>query len=126
MGLHSGEAAIAGHGYVGLDVHRGARIMSAGHGGQVLLSDATRHLLGNEIDGLALRDLGEHRLKDLTALRLYQLLIPGLPAEFPALKTLDNQTTNLPLQPTLSMIESALRTSRSGWRQCGPAKTTFT
>lgn len=100
MGLHSGEAAIAGHGYVGLDVHRGARIMSAGHGGQVLLSDATRHLLGNEIDGLALRDLGEHRLKDLTALRLYQLLIPGLQAEFPALKTLDNRTTNLPIQPT--------------------------
>jgi predicted ATPase/class 3 adenylate cyclase len=99
MGLHSGEATVRDGGYVGMDVHRGARIMSAGHGGQVLLSESTRHLLGGDLSGeLQVRDLGEHRLKDLTSQRLYQLLIPGLESEFPALKTLENRPTNLPTQ----------------------------
>src|SRR5262245_7006923 len=60
MGLHTGEPERAGPNYVGMDVHRAARIMSAGHGGQVLLSGATRAL----VDGRDLRDLGDHRLKD--------------------------------------------------------------
>src|SRR5205823_12077921 len=78
MGLHTGQPTVRDDGYVGMDVHRGARIMSAGHGGQVLLSQSTRHLLGDELPGgLVVRDLGEHRLKDLTSQRLYQLLIPG-------------------------------------------------
>ena len=87
MGLHTGEPLLVGAKYVGLDVHRAARIMAAGHGGQVLLSQATRAL----VDDGALRDLGDHRLKDFDQLvRLFQI---GA-GEFPPLKTLNN--TNLP------------------------------
>ena len=92
MGVHTGEPIVTEEGYVGMDVHRGARIMSAGHGGQVLLSQTTQDLLDAAIK---LRDLGEHRLKDLSApQRLYQL---G-DGDFPPLKTLHR--TNLPFQPT--------------------------
>ena len=75
MGLHTGEPRRIVEGYVGLDVHLGARICSSAHGGQVLVSQSTRELLGEELgEGLTLDDLGEHRLKDLThAQRLYQL-----------------------------------------------------
>jgi len=98
MGIHTGEPLAVPPKYVGLDVHRAARIMAAGHGGQVLLSQTTRDLLG---DSSAVRELGEHRLKDLTATqRLYQLQIDGLTQEFPALKTLRNRPTNLPVQLT--------------------------
>jgi predicted ATPase/class 3 adenylate cyclase len=98
MGLHTGEPRVLDGNYVGLDVHRAARVMAAGHGGQVLLSQSTRDLLG---DDASLRDLGEHRLKDLSLpQRLYQLQVEGLPLEFPALKTLENRPTNLPVQPT--------------------------
>ena len=98
IGLHTGEPRVVeGRRYVGLDVHHAARVMAAGHGGQVLVSEATRVLLD---DGTHLRDLGEHRLKDLSRpQRLYQLELDGLPSEFPALKTLDNRPTNLPVQP---------------------------
>jgi predicted ATPase/class 3 adenylate cyclase len=102
IGIHTGEPTANGEGYVGIDVHRAARVMSAGHGGQVLLSQSTRDLLPEELsDAVSLRDLGEHRLKDLThPQRLYQLLIPGLENDFPALKTLEGRPTNLPIQPT--------------------------
>jgi predicted ATPase/class 3 adenylate cyclase len=91
MGLHTGEPTVTEEGYVGLDVHRGARIAAAGHGGQILLSQATRDL----VRAGGLRDLGVHRLKDLVAPeRLYQLGED----EFPPLKTVDQ--TNLPVQPT--------------------------
>jgi predicted ATPase len=94
MGLHTGEPTRTEEGYVGIDVHRAARVMAAGHGGQVLLSQTTRDLLGDE---LPLRDLGEHRLKDLaSAIRLHQLGYK----EYPPLKTLESRPTNLPLQPT--------------------------
>jgi predicted ATPase len=97
MGLHTGEPLAAPPKYVGMDVHKAARIMSAGHGGQVLVSSATKALL----DGIELTHLGEYRLKDLLQPEaLYQLHIPGLPAEFPALKTLGNRPTNLPVQPS--------------------------
>jgi predicted ATPase/class 3 adenylate cyclase len=97
MGLHTGEPRLVEGRYVGLDVHHAARVMAAGHGGQVLLSESTRVLLD---EGTRLRDLGEHRLKDLSQpQRIYQLEIDGLPAEFPPLKTLDNRPTNLPVQP---------------------------
>src|SRR3990172_2145613 len=77
MGLHTGEPRLTEQGYVGLDVHRGARIAAVGHGGQVLMSQATRALV--EVDA---RDLGPHRLKDLTAPeRIYQLEIEGLGAQ---------------------------------------------
>ena len=87
---------------MGLDVHQGARICAAGHGGQVLFSQATRELIGDEgIEGASISDLGEHRLKDLTRpQRLYQLSIAGLVRRFPALKTLDSRPTNLPAQAT--------------------------
>jgi class 3 adenylate cyclase len=92
IGVHTGEPVVTEEGYVGTDVHRGARIMGAGHGGQVLLSETTRQLLDTTEE---LRELGDHRLKDLTApQRLYQL---G-DGDFPPLRTL--YRTNLPIQPT--------------------------
>jgi class 3 adenylate cyclase len=102
MGIHTGQPALTPNGYVGLDVPRAARICAAAHGGQVLLSQATRQLVEDELpDGLGLRDLGEHRLKDLTSpQRLSQLVIPGLPDDFAAPRTLENRPTNLPVQPT--------------------------
>jgi predicted ATPase/class 3 adenylate cyclase len=91
MGIHTGTPHLTGEGYVGIDVHRAARIAAAGHGGQVLVSASTAALLGP--DGL--RDLGEHRLKDLSAPeRIYQL---G-EEEFPRLKSLYG--TNLPVAAT--------------------------
>ncbi len=102
MGLHTGEPSLTAEGYVGLDVHRAARIMSAGHGGQVLLSQTTRDLVEQELPhDVSLRDLGMHRLKDLRGpQRLFQLVIAGLLADFPPLKTLDAHPNNLPVQPT--------------------------
>jgi class 3 adenylate cyclase len=82
IGLHSGEPRLIDGNYVGLDVHQAARVMAAGHGGQVLLSEATCGLLDDRFD---VRDLGEHRLRDLSGTqRLYQLLVDGLPADQPA------------------------------------------
>ncbi len=102
MGLHTGEPQLTAEGYVGLDVHRAARLMSAGHGGQVLLSQTTRDLVEHDLpEGVSLRDLGEHRLKDLgRPQRLFQLVIAGLSADFPALKTVDASPNNLPVQST--------------------------
>jgi predicted ATPase/class 3 adenylate cyclase len=102
MGVHSGEGTLGGDNYVGMDVHRAARISNAGHGGQVLLSDATRGLVVPDLPaGLELSDLGEHRLKDLPAPeRLWQLEIAGLERDFPALRSLDARPTNLPVRLT--------------------------
>ncbi|MGH2714973.1 MAG: ATP-binding protein, partial [Thermoleophilaceae bacterium] len=102
MGLHSGEGRLGGDNYVGLDVHRAARIAAAGFGGQVLLSDATKGLVRQELpEGVALRDLGEHRFRDLSlAERIWQLVIEGLPREFPALRSVGASAGNLPLATT--------------------------
>ncbi len=102
MGLHTGEGQVAGDSYVGIDVHRVARITNAGHGGQVLLSAPTRMLVeGSLPDGVALRDMGEHRLKDLSRPeQLAMLVIEGLPTVFPPLRTLDVVPNNLPTQLT--------------------------
>ena len=103
MGLHTGEPSLTSGGYVGLDVHRAARIMSAGHGGQVLLSQTTRDLVEHALpEGAHLKDLGAHRLKDLQQQpsHLFQVVISGLPADFPPLKTLDTHPNNLPVQFT--------------------------
>jgi predicted ATPase len=90
IGLHTGEPLVTDEGYVGLDVHRAARIAAAGHGGQIVVSESTRDLVAD-----SLRELGEHRLKDLSApQRLYQV---G-DGDFPPLRTL--YQTNLPVQPT--------------------------
>jgi predicted ATPase/class 3 adenylate cyclase len=101
MGVHSGEGRLGGDDYVGLDVHRAARIAAAGHGGQVLLSESTRALVEDHLaDGTSVRKLGEYRLKDFAIpQRLNQLVIGGLPAEFPPLRTLDVRS-NLPTQLT--------------------------
>jgi predicted ATPase/class 3 adenylate cyclase len=101
MGMHTGEGAIGGDGYVGLDVHRAARIAAAAHGGQVLLSSSTAELVGSGLSrGLELRDLGRHRLKDLARPeRIFQLDIDGLPVGFPPIRSLE-PPTNLPPQRT--------------------------
>jgi predicted ATPase/class 3 adenylate cyclase len=100
MGLHTGEGSRGGDNYIGIDVHRAARIAGAGHGGQVLLSAATRSLL-DRVPGASFRDLGDHRLKDLAnPERLYQLDIAGLTSDFPALRSLDARPNNLPVQVT--------------------------
>ena len=101
MGLHTGEPTVTADGYVGIDMHRAARVTTAAHGGQVLLSQTTRDLLPAELDGLTFRDLGEHRLKDLSRpQRLHQLCIAGAPADFPPPRTLEGRATNLPVQPS--------------------------
>lgn len=102
IGLHTGSPQLVGDHYVGLDVHRAARIASAGHGGQILLSDVTRALATQALPaGASLLAVGAHRLKDLQEPEpLYQLVLEGLPADFLPLKTLDTFQHNLPLQPT--------------------------
>jgi predicted ATPase/class 3 adenylate cyclase len=93
MGVHTGRPTVTDEGYVGMDVHVGARIAAVGHGGQVVVSRATAEALG--ADNVTLIDLGEHRLKDITErVWLYQLSEPGLGADFPPLRTISN--TNLP------------------------------
>ncbi len=101
MGLHTGEPTPTADGYVGLDMHRAARVTAAAHGGQVLLSQTTRDLLPENLDGLTFRDLGDHRLKDLTGpQRLHQLCVEGLTVDFPPPRTIEGRVTNLPVQPT--------------------------
>ena len=105
MGIHTGELQSTEEGYVGLDVHRAARIMSVAHGAQVLLSEATCELVITGLpEELSLKDLGECRLKDIAGItRLFQLVISGLPAEFPPLSTAGQQR---PLQNIPSLTTS--------------------
>jgi predicted ATPase/class 3 adenylate cyclase len=102
MGLHTGEGALGGEDYVGIDVNRAARVADAAHGGQVVLSDATRSLVEHRLpEETRLRDLGEHRLRDIVhPERLHDLVIEGLPADFPPPRTLDARPNNLPAQLT--------------------------
>jgi hypothetical protein len=102
LGLHTGEPILAAGGYVGLDVHRAARICAAGHGGQILLSQTTYDLVAPDLPGgMHVRDLGEHRLKDLhRSEHLFPPVIPDFRVDFPALRTRDNWPHNLPAQPT--------------------------
>ena len=100
MGLHVGEAEEREGDYFGPTLNRAARVMAAGHGGQVLLSATAASLTEGQLpEDVGLRDLGTHRLKDLTdPEHLYQLLHPDLESEFPALATLDSRPNNLPIQ----------------------------
>jgi predicted ATPase/class 3 adenylate cyclase len=102
MGLHTGEPTCTGDNYTGLDVHRAARISNAAHGGQVLLSAATKIVAGHRIPAdMTFRDLGEHRLKDLEKPEhIFQLVIPGLRSDFPPIRSLNNCPNNLPAQIT--------------------------
>jgi predicted ATPase/class 3 adenylate cyclase len=102
MGLHAGEAQPRGADYYGPAVNRAARLMAAAHGGQVLLSESAASLVMDLLpEGAELRDLGDHRLKDLERPeRIFQLIHPGLMADFPPLATLSSRPNNLPTQPT--------------------------
>jgi class 3 adenylate cyclase len=107
MGLHTAEPYLDDEGYVGVGVHRAARICAAGHGGQILLSHATAGIVEDlDLEGVQLDDLGEHRLKDVgTPQRLFQLDVEGLGSEFPPLKSLDGADS----------ITTLLAVDVSGW-----------
>jgi predicted ATPase/class 3 adenylate cyclase len=102
IGIHTGEPLRTDEGYVGMDVHRASRIAAVGHGGQVLVSQTARDLVEADLPAeLALDNLGEHRLKDLSGPeQIFQLLGEGLERDFPPLATLETRPTNLPPQPT--------------------------
>jgi predicted ATPase/class 3 adenylate cyclase len=102
MALHTGVAEARGRDYFGPPLNRLARLLTAGHGGQILLLRASWELLADHLPpNLELGDLGIHRLKDLTRPeQIYQLVAPGLPQDFPALRTLDVRPNNLSIQPT--------------------------
>lgn len=97
MGLHTGAPTAVGEDFLGIDVHRAARVMSVAHGGQVLLTDEVRRALGS---GVPVRDLGHHRLKDLSdPEHLFQLMIPGLREHFPAVRSLNRSNLPIPAHP---------------------------
>ncbi|HLY25104.1 MAG TPA: adenylate/guanylate cyclase domain-containing protein [Aggregatilineales bacterium] len=102
MSLHTGDAELRAGDYFGPTLNRTARLMSIGHGGQVLLSRATAELVNGKLyAGLSLLDLGDHRLKDLVrSERVYQLTVPDLPGSFPPIRSLDSFPNNLPVQLT--------------------------
>ena len=85
IGIHTGEPELAEEGYIGLDVHRAARIMGAAHGGQVLLSQATYEQVAHDLpEGVSLQELGQYHLKDIAGLHeLFQVVVPDLPSDFP-------------------------------------------
>ena len=102
MGVYTGEAEMRAGDYYGTALNRATRLMSAAHSGQILVSNATAELLRDQLPpGAALRDLGEHRLKDLARPEhIFQLTHPDLPAEFPPVKSIDSFPNNLPVQLT--------------------------
>ncbi len=102
MGLHAGDGVVHDGAYVGIDLHRTARIAAAGHGGQILISDPARALVEQSLPaGVELRDLGRHRLKDLAQPeRIFDVAVAGLPSQFPPLRSLDAMPNNLPTQLT--------------------------
>jgi predicted ATPase/class 3 adenylate cyclase len=101
-GLHTGEGVLGGDDYLGLDVNRAARIAAAAHGGQVLLSGSTHALVEHDLPaGVRLRDVGEHRLKDLAhPEHLYEIVIEGRASDFPPPRSLEARPHNLPIQLT--------------------------
>lgn len=102
MAVHVGEAEERDNDYFGAAVNRVARLLSAGHGGQILLSHSATELVRDSLPTVTqLRDMGQHRLKDLTRPEhIFQVVVPDLPADFPPITTLDNRPNNLPPQLT--------------------------
>ena len=102
MGVHTGEGILGPGGYVGIDVNRAARISDAAHGGQIIVSEATRALCEHDLPkGTSWEDLGQHRLKDILHLEhLHGLVLDGLPFDFPPPRSLDVRPNNLPMQLT--------------------------
>lgn len=98
IGVHTGEAVLGGSDYVGIDVHRAARIGAAGHGGQIVISELVARLVGHALaPGITLEDLGTHRLKDMEGDdRLFQVTVDGLQTSFPPIRTLTTLKGNLP------------------------------
>jgi len=121
MGIHTGEASLAADRYLGLAVHRAARICSAGHGGQILISQTTHALLEDEeeeLPGLSKRDLGAQRLKDFDRpIQIYQLVVPELPVEFPPLRTLEDDRT--PFEGDEGRLAEAARRASRGEEAAG-------
>ncbi len=111
MGLHSGQPVQQEDNYIGMDVHRAARIAAAAHGGQVVLSEPALGLAEPLPDGVPVRDLGFHRLKDIAAAeRIYQVAGPGLGEDFPPLKSLGTQTSlPAPATPLVGRDEDLAR-----------------
>ncbi len=101
MAVHVGPAEARDHDYFGPPLNRTARLLAAGHGGQILLSAAAAEKAGLYLPRFALRDLGQHRLRDLAAAEhVFQFLAPDLPHDFPVLRSLDSMPNNLPRQAT--------------------------
>jgi peptide/nickel transport system substrate-binding protein len=119
MGIHTGEPAVGGERYVGIGVHRAARIAAVGHGGQVLVSATTRELLRDDPPpDVSLTDLGEHQLKDMDEPeRIYQLAAPGLEAEFPPLKTSAPALTAGREGELVEAAQDTVAEMRRPWRQ---------
>jgi class 3 adenylate cyclase len=109
IGIHTGEPVLTDEGYVGLDVHLAARIAAGGHGGQILVSQQTRDLVG----AADLRDLGLHRLKDVGELRLFQV---G-DGEFPPVRSMGRNTVSAPSQPPLGPRPGTGRAARADRRR---------
>lgn len=106
MGVHVGEAQQRGEDFFGPPLNECARIMAAGHGGQILVSERVAELLG---DAWELDDLGCHGLRDLDGQwRLYQVQVPGRAADYPPLRTLVTRRTTLPSRPTSLLGRDAL------------------
>jgi class 3 adenylate cyclase len=106
MGLHTGEPQVGEHGYLGIDVVRAARICSAGNGGQILLSETTRALLGNTLPaGASVHDLGRQNLKDIQQERIFQLSLDDQPEE------------ERPLQTAGSSLDSKVETMAESFEQ---------
>ena len=106
MGIHTGEPHVGEEGYLGLDVVRAARISAAGHGGQILISETTRALLGNQLpEGVAVHDLGRQDLKDVQHEHIYELTIDGQPTSTKPLKT---QTAESKQEKMASSFEQRL------------------
>jgi predicted ATPase/class 3 adenylate cyclase len=99
MGVHTGDGALGGDNYIGIDVNIAARVEAAGHGGQILVSGTTSALVRRELpEGASLADLGTHRLKGVAEPeQIFQLNVPALDSEFPPIRTLDARSTNLPV-----------------------------
>jgi class 3 adenylate cyclase len=117
MGLHTGEPWLVEQGYVGMDVHRAARIGHVGHGGQVLLSETATALVLDELpEGVSLIDLGRHHLKDMRRPEcIHQLVIEGLPSEFPPLNSLE-AIQPAPLTPDVSSRRESRKVGSSPYR----------
>ena len=106
MGMHTGQAIFADQDYLGIDVHRAARICFAGHGGQILMSEATQTLLPDDLER---RDLGSYRLRGIPGPeRIYQLLAPGLADDFPDLRFVDHEDDRPPALRVVLADDSVL------------------